>query len=280
MAFSFQVGVEFEAPGNIWGLANPPENWRKPDIAKERDDPAFGREIQGLLTVAETGSHYQLLRVTSESPREQVRRRYYEFVRKFHPDLHMDHAEWAQPLQRLMEAVTVAYKTLTNEAERAQYDDRLADSGAFTLGRHRSELQKTANECMEQARECLHTQNRGGAILWLRKAVELEPKSSRCHALLARSLSAVEPFRREAVEHYEKAIALDPWNAAMRLQLAALYQEMKLPGRAYPHCEKVLEIDADNTQAKERLRLLDTEFGKNEKSKRSFLDRILRQSPQ
>lgn len=28
----FQVGVEFEAPGNVWRLANPPEDWRQPEI--------------------------------------------------------------------------------------------------------------------------------------------------------------------------------------------------------------------------------------------------------
>jgi Tfp pilus assembly protein PilZ len=28
----FHVGVEFEEPGNVWRLANPPEDWRQPDI--------------------------------------------------------------------------------------------------------------------------------------------------------------------------------------------------------------------------------------------------------
>ena len=25
----FQVGVEFEVPGNVWGIASPPEDWRR-----------------------------------------------------------------------------------------------------------------------------------------------------------------------------------------------------------------------------------------------------------
>jgi len=28
----FQVGVEFEEPGNVWRLANPPEDWRQPEV--------------------------------------------------------------------------------------------------------------------------------------------------------------------------------------------------------------------------------------------------------
>ena len=152
-------------------------------------------------------------------------------------------------------------------------------AGAFTLGQRPSELQKTAEECLEKARECYKAQNRGGTILWLRKAAEIEPNSHKYHALLARALSAVAPLRREAVEHFEKGLEIDPWKTIVRLQLAALYEEMKLPWRARPHYQKVMEIDATNTKAQERLRLLDGEPAKNGVTKRAFLDRIFRHSP-
>jgi tetratricopeptide (TPR) repeat protein len=112
----------------------------------------------------------------------------------------------------------------------------------------------------------------------LRKAVEIEPTSPKYHALLARVLAAVVPLRREAIEHFEKSVEIDPWNTAVRLQLAALYEEMKLSWRARPHYEKVLEIDADNAKAQERLSLLDGESGEGNKNKRSFVHRILRHS--
>jgi tetratricopeptide (TPR) repeat protein len=271
--------LEFETPGNVWGLANPPEDWRPPEVPGTPDVAAFEREMKKLLTLAETGTHYQLLRMTSDSPRAQVRHSYYELVRKFHPDHHMDRAEWMPPLHKLMEALTLAYKTLTDETTRRKYDEQLAASGTFTLGRHQSELQKTSDECMEKARECFRGQNSGGAILWLRKAAEIEPNSQKYQALLARALSAVVPLRHEAIEHFEKALEIDPWNTTVRFQLAALYEEMKLPWRARPHYQKVLEIDANNAKAQERLRLLDAEPGENGMSKQSFIDRILRHSP-
>jgi len=56
-------------------------------------------------------------------------------------------------------------------------------------------------------------------------------------------LSAIEPFRREAVDHFEKALEIDPSNTSVRVQLAALYEEMKLSWRARQHYQKVLEID-------------------------------------
>jgi tetratricopeptide (TPR) repeat protein len=275
----FQVGVEFEAAGNIWGLANPPEDWREPGPPGAFDASAFEREMKELLAVAETGSYYQLLRMTRDSTRAQARVSYYELARKFHPDHHMEHAEWIQPLHRLMEAVTVAYKTLTDETARRKYDERLAASSTFALRRPQSEVQKTAEECMAKARECFKAQNSGGTILWLRKAAEIEPRSHKYHALLARTLSTMVPLRREAVEHFETAVEIDPWNTTVRLQLATLYEGMKLPWRARPHYERVLEIDADNAKARARLRALDDVPGKDGTRKRALIDRILRHSP-
>jgi hypothetical protein len=275
----FQVGVELEVPGNIWGLANPPEDWREPAPPKSSEVAAFERQMKELIALAETGTYYQLLRTTSDSPRAQVRQSYYSIMRKFHPDLHMDHAEWRQPLHQLTEAVTLAYKTLTDEIARRKYDERLATSTTFTLRRQQSELQKTAEECIQKARECLKAQNPGGTILWLRKATEMEPKSDKYHALLARALSSVVPLRREAIEHFEKALEIDPSNTTVRFQIAALYEEMKLPWRARLQYEKVLEIDTDNAKAQRRLRLLDVDPSKDGVGKRSITDRILRRSP-
>jgi tetratricopeptide (TPR) repeat protein len=190
----------------------------------------------------------------------------------------MDHADWLPPLHKIMEAVTLAYKTLTDEAARRKYDERLSASSAYALGQRPSEVQRTAEECLEKARECFKAQNSGGTILWLRKTVEMEPGSSKYHALLARALSAVAPYRREAVEHYEKALEIDPWNTSAHLQLGALYEGLKLPWRARPHYQKVLEIDADNAKAQERLRLLDAKPGGKGEKKRALMDRILHPS--
>jgi Flp pilus assembly protein TadD len=256
--------------------ATPPPDSRKPEVSDAPDEAAFEREMKELLALAETGTYYQLLRVTAESPRAQARLSFHEIVRKFHPDLHMDHVEWMQTLHKIMETATLAYRTLTDDTARRKYDERLAAHGTFTLGRKQSELQRTAEECMQKARECFRAQNTGGVILWLRKAVEIEPESFKHRALLARALSAMEPFRREAVEHFEKALEINGSNTNVRFQLAALYEEMKLPWRARLHYQKVLEIDRDNTKAQERLRLLDAETGM---SKRSFIDRIFRGCP-
>jgi Flp pilus assembly protein TadD len=131
---------------------------------------------------------------------------------------------------------------------------------------------------LQKARECFKAQNSGGAIVWMRKAVQMEPESARYHALLARALSVVVALRMEAVQHFEKSLEIDPWNSSVRLQLAVLYEEMKLPWRARPHYVSILELEPDHAKALERMRLLDAQAGKSEGSKRSLIDRILHPS--
>jgi curved DNA-binding protein CbpA len=230
--------------------------------------------MKALLSVVEAGTYYQLLHTTSMSPRAEVRRSYYELMRKFHPDRHMKHAEWMDSLHKITEAITLAYKTLTDELSRQKYDEALAGAGKFTVGRQQSDAQKTAEDCFEKARECFKAKNPGGTILWLRKAADLDPKSHKYNALLGRALSSVVPLRREAVEHFEKALEIDGSSTVVRFQLASLYEEMKLPWRARLHYEKILDIDADHSKARIRLLALDAEQGEHATNKRLFMDRI------
>jgi curved DNA-binding protein CbpA len=272
----FQVGVELESTGYFWELSSPPEDWQQCGRQRDSDAAAFERQMKELLALAQAGTYYQLLSVTSESSSSQIKRSYLELARKFHPDHHMDRTEWLQPLHALMGAITLAYKTLSDDTERQKYDQRLGMSGAFALRSRDSESQKTAKECMEKAKECFRAGNYGGSILWLRKAVDIEPQSMKCHALLGRALSAVPPYRREAIEHFQKAIELDPSNTTVQLQLAELYVEMKLPWRARRYYETILALDPENSKAGERLRQLDAAASNKSSHNPPLLQRLFR----
>lgn len=275
----FQVGVEFETPGNVWELADPPADWRKPETKqkpKSSERPAsFEIELRDVLAIIENGNYYQLFKMTPELPRAELKQNYYELVRKFHPDRHMDHPEWMEHLHKVMEGVTSGYSTLTSEEKRQKYDERLASSGTRGANRKPGEIKVTAELCLRRAQECMKGANPGSAIVWLRRAVSLEPGSAKYLILLARAISSWSSSRQEATELFEKSLELDAWNMSVRLQLADLYEDMKLPWRARPHYEKVIELDPENTKARARLEKLDADSGGNGTGKRSFIDRML-----
>ncbi len=275
----FQVGVEFEVPGNVWDIASPPEDWRRFATPGGSNAAGFEKEMKRLLALTQSGSFYQLLGVTSIASRAQIRHCFYVLARKFHPDRHMARPEWTAELHRLMDALALAYKTLADDASRKAYDLRLAKSGAFTLGQNKTETQKNAEEFLEKAQECLRARNFVGSILWLRKAAEMEPNSSKYHALLARSLAVVPQYRREAVGHFERALELDPLNAWAHFQFAKLYEELSLPWRARSHYEKALELDPEHAGARARLRAIDAGKGEPHKVGPSILERLLSRMP-
>jgi tetratricopeptide (TPR) repeat protein len=230
----------------------PGEQAAKPSA--RQDDSATEEELQRYLALSEKGNYYQLLGVGVDSSKSEIRDGFYILARKFHPDRHMDKHEWAGPLQKLMGAITEAYTVLSDEKKRGSYDRKQ------TLSRTRTETEESLDECAKLAANCHRDDNFEGAIFWLRKCVNLAPKEAKYHASLAASLATQTHHRREAVQHFEKAIELDPWNAGAYLKFAEMHEAMQLPWRAEPLYYKVLEIDPENFLAKQglaRIRLVE-----------------------
>lgn len=238
--------------------AEPAEPAAVPVAPPREEDPAqFAKDIDSLLGLIDNGTFYQIIGVGANSSGAEIKKSYYQQVRRFHPDRHMGRSEWIGSLQRIMDALTTAYRTLSAEQSRSLYDKEIAHAGAFAIGRGKTEKQVTAEECMERAKDCLRAKNYAGSITWLRKCVEIAPTESKYRAMLARSLAAVPTYRQEGVAHYEKAIELDPWNTSAYFQLGELFETMKLPWRAAPLYKKILDIDPDHAKARERLRAIE-----------------------
>ena len=247
----------------------------QPQAAGDSSDAKkFEEEIRALLAQASKSTYYELLGVTATSTVEQVKENFHRMARKFHPDRHMGHSEWLDLLQDLMGRLTIAYKTLTDDQQRAAYDKQIAAAGAFTLAhQEKTEELETVDECLARAKQALRAKNFAGSLLWLRKCVELAPNVAKHHAMLARSLAAFQQYRQDAVHHFNLAIELDQWNTSTYFQFGELYEAMGLPWRAVPLYRRILEIDPEHAKALDRLAALET---KPRASRgKSFLSRLL-----
>ncbi|HXM92882.1 MAG TPA: DUF4388 domain-containing protein [Candidatus Dormibacteraeota bacterium] len=257
------VTPDMRSEQSLFTPISPPEPIILPD--EPMDPQAFEQELQQLLSLTGKGTHYELLGVTPESPKDQIKRSFYALARKFHPDRHMGRNEWIELLQKLMAALTEAYKTLVDEERKAAYNARLAASKATT------ETQETIEECINLANRCMKDNNITGSIFWLRKCVRMAPNASKYHTLLAVNLGMIVPYRKEAIEHFEKAIELEPFNTSAYFQFAGLYEQMQLPWRAVPLYSKILEIDPQHSETRERLARLEV---KQEKKTSSSVSRL------
>lgn len=155
-----------------------------------------------------------------------------------------------------MGAITEAYRVLSNEESRANYDRKLAHSQMHT------EAEENTEQCFRLATNCRRDGNVTGAIFWFRKCVNLAPEVARYHASLAASLATLSHFRRDSVEHFQRAIELDQWDPFAYLQLGELFEAMQLPWRAGPLYSKVLEMDPGHSVARQRLAVIDGKANK------------------
>ncbi len=232
-------------PGNSYPALVP----QREQMVRER----FEKEVQKLIELTGKGTYYQLLGVTSGSSSGEIKRRYYALARKFHPDKHSGGGEFIGRLKELMGVATKAYRAIENEQRRAEYDKSLADFGAFGMRRQKSQSEESLQEWLKQANECLRAGNFVGSIVSLRKCTDAAPDNASYHAMLARSLGSLPQYHNEAIDHFQRAIELDPWKEAVYLQFADLLESMQLASRASAIYARLLEINPMQDKARERL---------------------------
>ena len=73
--------------------------------------------------VSDSRTHYEVLGLSQEATVEQIKKRFRELARKYHPDLNRDHPEYHEVFIR----ITTAYEVLSDTARRARYDLDLRD---------------------------------------------------------------------------------------------------------------------------------------------------------
>jgi tetratricopeptide (TPR) repeat protein len=181
----------------------------------------------------------------------------------------MDHPEWTPRLLALMDSLATAYRTLSDDETKKQYDSslaRAAEEQPLVPGR-------AAQAYLDKALECMAEKNFSGCILWLHRAIEYEPSCSSHRAMLGRCLSAIPEYHREAIEQFELSIELDPRNVAAHLHYGELLEQLRAPWKAKFHYARALEIDPNNREARDRLGRLGVNMPRSY-SKISLLDRL------
>lgn len=229
-------------------------------LSPRREEQAqlrFEREVRHLIELTGRGSYYQLLGVTSECTANEVKKSFYSLARRFHPDNHPAGGELTTRLEELMSIITEAYKTLANEETRIAYDEALAKMGALNIHRERRATEESVEGWLERANQCVRAKNFAGSIVWLRKCAETAPEHALYQAMLARSLATLPQYYNQAIEHFEKAIDLDPWKEPVYLQFAELLEKMKLPSRARDVYSRLLDVCPENAKACEQLATLE-----------------------
>ena len=88
----YLVGIELDVPLNIWNIDEVPDDWAVFSPLEVEEPVGFLADIDRILRAARTENYYKLLDVESNTPRTEVKRRFYQLARRFHPDHHRSSA--------------------------------------------------------------------------------------------------------------------------------------------------------------------------------------------
>src|SRR5262245_42653128 len=99
-------------------------------------------------------TYYELLELTSEASLDDIKRSFRREIAKYHPDKVQHLGEEFQEIAAVKAAeLTQAYKTLSDETLRADYDESLRTGGNADAARHPSGAAATAAQPAVRERE-------------------------------------------------------------------------------------------------------------------------------
>jgi curved DNA-binding protein CbpA len=249
-----------------------------PPVEEKVDELADAQRFLDQLSKAQT--HYDVLDVSHETTADQMKRKYYELARRYHPDrFRRAEATLVRRLESGFARVTQAYDTLRDDRLRAHYDAKLqARQKAQQLAESAPKptapiptqsaatddsapetkvaLAERAEQQFKEGYAAFESGQKKAALGLFASAARAVPKEARYRAFYGRLLAEQEHTRRAAEAELQAAIKLDPGNGEYRVSLAELYRDLGFTLRARGEAERAIAADPNNNKARDLLRTL------------------------
>ena len=183
-----------------------------------------------------------MLGVSRQASAAEIRSAYAKLAREKHPDRFLDPAE-KQRAHALFSELTTAFNTLANERTRNEYEAQLAKPKLTSP-------EEIAGDAYARGLQAFEARQYAEAVELFRSAVYHGPADARYHAALGRALGRTPQGSREAIQHAEKAVELQPQQAAFHALLAELYHQQGLRIRARKVVDAALRLAPQDPNVK------------------------------
>jgi len=179
------------------------EDWRQPDVPRTPDtagirarDERAGSPGRGPAPTTPT------VRMPPIRHRAKSGIAITNDAAKFHPEPSYGPCRVDGRHSQINGSADLAYKNSDGRCDTPKIWMSICRVRHLSLGAASERATETAEDLHgEKPANALKGKIPGGAILWLRKAAEIEPESPKYHALLARPCRQWRPLQGEAIEH-------------------------------------------------------------------------------
>lgn len=212
-----------------------------------RVEKEFLEKLNELYGNYQKLGYYGILGVTSFASSEEIKRRYYEVAKEFHPDKHflVKSNEIKEKLNAIFSFATSAYSTLTDPNKRVEYDMGLSDDKPSIVGNKEMAKIKFAEGRNEFRKGSYQEASR-----LFGQSVYLDNKIGIYHFYYGLSLCKLKK-NKEAERAISRALEIEPNNPDYLTELGYVYILLNFPRRAKNSFEKALKIQPTNARANE-----------------------------
>lgn len=209
---------------------------------------SFARRLPAL-------DHYQALDVPRAATRAQIVTRVEELKTQYDPALFPPIVR--EQILEIRHRIDEAFQVLADVVKRPEYDQLLVEptrgNAEFSV-QQRLARHAIAEQNFARAQQLVLTGDYYGAIMLLQSTVDFAPSNAEAWYLLATCQERNPKWRYQAVESYQKALAVDPNHVDALIGLGDLFQSQGLLVRAENCYQDALKIQPDNVKAKGRLK--------------------------
>jgi curved DNA-binding protein CbpA len=187
-------------------------------------------------------NYYEILGVPRSAGSAEIRKAYLQLARDRHPDRFTDPVE-KQRAHDFFAEMTTAFNTLTNEANRREYDQ----------GIDRPVPQSPSEIAADAYTRGLASAEAGqyeDALTLLQTAVHHAPEDARYHAALGQFLGKLKGKERDAIQSLERASQMAPTVAQHHADLAILFDRLGLRLRSQRAIEAALRLAPRDAQVR------------------------------
>ncbi len=228
--------------------------WQTPDdFAVPGIDEELLREISFVHAHLDQVDFYQLFGVDSDADRRSIKKTYFSFSKKFHPDKFFrgEHPELAKRVEDIFKFVTRGWETLSNQSKREEYDRALAELRREEEVASREEERKRNMAADMLARRGQQLEQQGdlaGAAEEYRKVATLRRDPAalvKAAELLLRSNQRLDEAAQLA-----RAACSEIDDVSPRLVLGQIYEKNGMLVEALDAFEEAAELEPGNAAVK------------------------------
>jgi tetratricopeptide (TPR) repeat protein len=270
---------EAATPAKTVASPAPQAETRSSEHQKEKERNEISSFFEGL----DDKNHFELFDLPRSATEAEIKDAYFKLAKKFHPDAHSDpeFSDLRSKLETIFVRLGAAYETLRNPKKRANYEakigpDRTAPAASSTAPvapppPDPAQLLKSAHRLYDKEKYWDAIQSLEGLIPRAEGKTRVEAL-----VLLAKAYLKNPHWVKRAEEQLLLAVEGNPKHIEAHFLLGTLYHDKGLRTRASGRFKKVLELDPNNEEAAERLKILEPEEPVTQPTEGGLLRKILK----